>query len=151
MRFVLVANNPKADLSRIRPTDALVQFNGGNRLRSHKGPRVYVWRKNGDGSVSGWHGAEPATDYAGDLHVLLGHDIRIEYECERRGWPFRSITRQPPHYRRGIPTTGFWALYILHRMRLPVALVGFTFKNVWPGHDWDYEKQWTIERGIPRL
>lgn len=152
MRFVLVANNPKADLSGIRPTDAVVQFNHGvyfDRLAAHPGPKVYVWRRNNDGSVSGWLAHEPMRQYDGDLHVMLGYDMRIEWECERRDWPFRSVRTQPPHYRRGIPTTGFWAAYVLRRMGLDVALCGFTHKNVWPGHDWDFEREWCA--GLPRL
>jgi hypothetical protein len=153
LRFVLVANNPKADLSAIGPTDAVVQFNGGahfHRFASHPGPKVHIWRKNNDGSVSGWNQHDPARDYDGDLHVLLGYDVRIEWECERRGWPYRAIRRYP-RYPRGIPTTGFWTAAILHRMGLPIALCGFTHKNVWPGHDWQWEHDWFDARDIARL
>ena len=152
MRLVLVANNPKADLSRIRPTDALIQFNHCDHfdaLQRHPGPRLYVWRKNGDGTVSGWHGHEPARDYNGALHVVLGHHARTEYECERRGWPFRQVTVQPPRYGRGIPSTGFWTAYVLKRMGADIALCGFTFGPAWPGHDWAFEREWCA--GIPRV
>lgn len=153
MRFVLVANNPKADLSGIRPADVVVQFNHCehfDRLARHAGPRVYVWRLNGGGTVSGWHGYEPMHDYGGDLHVLLGSDLRIEYECERRGWPFRSVTTQP-RYPAGIPSTGFWTLAVLHRMGVPVTLCGFTFGPGWAGHNWSYERSWTEQHAIERL
>lgn len=152
MRFVLVANNRKADLSGIRPDDAIVQFNHCEHyaaLRRHPGPRLFVWRKNGDGSVSGWNGYEPLYDYDGDLHVLLGDDEHLWWACERHGWPYRQTVVQPARYGRGIPSTGFWTAYVMRRMGLDVALCGFTFGPAWPGHDWAFEREWCA--GIPRV
>jgi hypothetical protein len=153
MRFVLVANNPRVDLSPIAPTDIVVQFNHAEhfaRLRHHPGPRIFVWRRNGNSTCSGWHDYAPMHDYAGDLHVSLGHHPRVEYECAERGWPYRAVNTEPPHYPRGIPSTGFWTLYVLHRMRLPVALIGWTH-NGWPGHDYDHERRWVEAHGIERI
>ena len=152
MRVVLVANNDRADLSGIRPADVLCQFNHCqhyDRLAHHQGPRIIVWRVNGAGDVSGWHGATPARDYVADLCVTLGHHARVEYECERRGWPYRAVTRQP-RYGRGIPSTGFWTAAILHRMGLSIALCGFTGGG-WPGHDWQHERAWFDARDIARI
>lgn len=154
MRIVLVANNPKAPVDRIRPNDAVVQFNHCEHfvdLLRHKGPKVFVWRKNGDGSVSGWHGHEPIWNYSGDLHVVLGFDDRIWFECDRYKWPFRVFAMEPPRYPRGIPSTGFWAGYVMHRMGVDIALCGFTHGPAWPGHDWQFEEDWFDARGIARL
>lgn len=90
-------------------------------------------------------------DYAGDLHIILGGDEATEYHCERRGWPVTSLTVPPPHYPRGIPSTGFWVLHVLHRLGLPVALCGFTHGPAWPGHDWQYEREWVAARNIARI
>jgi hypothetical protein len=155
VRFVLVANNPRADLSGIRPDDAVLQFNHCTlyeKLKAHTGPRVYAFMLNHNGTVSGWAANAPDRDYTADLCVVVGHSIRVEYECEWRGWPYRGIGANVSPYPRGkVPTAGFAVLTRLVRMKVPVALCGWTNSGTWAGHAWGFEREWCDAHKIERI